>query len=112
MTDLSDALTAEWRALLGADSLSGRESALARLARDFFWFSPVLRCQLDSKRAGLGVRPSSVDEVRAMIRARFRFRAPIVRRGAGMGSHKAIISSRRYTSAVCRSIRNPQTDTI
>jgi hypothetical protein len=65
MTDLSDALTAEWRALLGADSLSGRESALARLARDFFWFSPVLRCQLDSKRAGLGVRPSSVDEVRA-----------------------------------------------
>ena len=94
MTDLSDSLTAEWRALLGADSLIGSESALARLARDFFWFSPVLRRQLDSKQAGLGVRPSSVDELRAMIRACFRFRAPIVRRGVGMGSHKAIISSR------------------
>ena len=94
MTDLSDSLTAEWRALLGADSLIGSESALARLARDFFWFSPVLRRQLDSKQAGLGVRPSSVDELRAMIRACFRFRAPIVRRGVGMGSHTAIISSR------------------
>ena len=107
MTDLSDALTAEWRALLGADSLIGSESALARLARDFFWFSPVLRRQFDSKRAGLGVRPSLVDKLSAMIRACFRFRAPIVRRGAGMGSHKAIISSRRYTGAACRSIRNP-----
>lgn len=107
MTDLSDSLTAEWRALLGADSLIGSESALARLARDFFWFSPVLRRQLDSKQAGLGVRPSSVDELRAMIRACFRFKVPIVRRGAGMGSHKAIISSRRYTGAACRSIRNP-----
>ena len=107
MTDFSDSRTAEWRALLGADSLIGSESALARLARDFFWFSPVLRRQLDSKQAGLGVRPSSVDELRAMIRACFRFRAPIVRRGAGMGSHKAIISSRRYTGAACRSIRNP-----
>ena len=107
MTDLSDSLTAGWRALLGADSLIGSESALARLARDFFWFSPVLRRQLDSKQAGLGVRPSSVDELRAMIQACFRFRAPIVRRGAGMGSHKAIISSRRYTGAACRSIRNP-----
>lgn len=107
MTYLSDSLTAEWRALLGADSLIGSESALARLARDFFWFSPVLRRQLDSKQAGLGVRPSSVDELRAMIRACFRFKVPIVRRGAGMGSHKAIISSRRYTGAACRSIRNP-----
>ena len=107
MTDLSDSLTAGWHALLGADSLIGSESALARLARDFFWFSPVLRRQLDSKQAGLGVRPSSVDELRAMIRACFRFKVPIVRRGAGMGSHKAIISSRRYTGAACRSIRNP-----
>ena len=107
MTDLSDSLTAGWRALLGADSLIGSESALARLARDFFWFSPVLRRQLDSKQAGLGVRPSSVDELRAMIRACFRFKVPIVRRGAGMGSHKAIISSRRYKGAACRSIRNP-----
>jgi FAD/FMN-containing dehydrogenase len=107
MTDLSDSLTAGWRALLGADSLIGSESALARLARDFSWFSPVLRRQLDSKQAGLGVRPSSVDELRAMIRACFRFKVPIVRRGAGMGSHKAIISSRRYTGAACRSIRNP-----
>ena len=107
MTDLSDSLTAKWRALLGADSLIGSESALARLARDFSWFSPVLRRQLDSKQAGLGVRPSSVDELRAMIRACFRFKVPIVRRGAGMGSHKAIISSRRYTGAACRSIRNP-----
>jgi FAD/FMN-containing dehydrogenase len=87
MIPLPDFLLVELRALLGAEHVIDGGDALEGLSKDFFWYSPVLRRQLEGKRADLAVRPGSIDELRAVIRACFRAGVPIVPRGAGTGNY-------------------------
>jgi hypothetical protein len=51
MTEPLASLRAELRALLGAEQVIDGGDALAGLSKDFFWYSPVLRRQLDGKLA-------------------------------------------------------------
>ncbi len=39
-----------------------------RLSRDFYWYSPVLRKQLDGKVGDLVVQPLSADEIQKVLR--------------------------------------------
>ena len=87
MTEPLASLRAELRALLGAEQVIDGGDALAGLSKDFFWYSPVLRRQLDGKLADLAVRPGSVAELRAVVRACFRAGVPIIPRGAGTGNY-------------------------
>ena len=60
---------------------------IARLSQDFSWFSPVLKRQLEDKRADLVVRPRTEDEIRAVVGACVRRRVPITIRGSGTGNY-------------------------
>ena len=42
---------------------------VARLSQDFAWFSPVLKRQLEDKRADTVVRPRTEDEIRRLVGA-------------------------------------------
>jgi FAD/FMN-containing dehydrogenase len=64
---------------------------LARLSQDFSWFSPVLKRQLQDKRADLAVRPRSEDEIRRVVATCARQRVPITVRGAGTGNYGQIV---------------------
>jgi FAD/FMN-containing dehydrogenase len=75
------------RALVGADNLVDSGDTLEALSKDFYWYSPVLKRQLDGKRADMAVRPGSLDELRAVVSACWRARAPVVPRGAGTGNY-------------------------
>ena len=44
-----------------------QEQVVARLSRDFYWYSPILRAKLDGKTAEAAVQPVSVDEVKAVL---------------------------------------------
>jgi FAD/FMN-containing dehydrogenase len=58
-----------------------------RLSKDFYWYSPVLRPALESKRADVVVQPVSVDEVRAVLRYCYAHDVPVTARGAGTGNY-------------------------
>lgn len=54
---------------------------------DYYWFSPVLRRQLEGKSADAIVRPRSVDELRAIVAGCVRERMPLTMRGGGTGNY-------------------------
>ncbi|MFD1697402.1 FAD-binding oxidoreductase [Roseibium aestuarii] len=56
-------------------------------SRDFFWFSPVLKPQLEDCRAEIVVRPVNVEGVMQVASAAARLRLPVTIRGGGTGNY-------------------------
>jgi len=80
-------LIAELRALLGAANVIDSGESLETLSKDYYWYSPVLKRQLDHKSADVAVRPANLEELKAAVAACFRARVPITPRGAGTGNY-------------------------
>jgi FAD/FMN-containing dehydrogenase len=60
---------------------------LQKKSRDFFWFSPVLKRQLQDKVAELVVVPRDETDVMRIASAAARYRVPITIRGGGTGNY-------------------------
>ena len=58
-----------------------------RLSRDFYWYSPVLKKQLDDKTAELVVQPTNVDEIVRVLTYCSAQEIPVTVRGAGTGNY-------------------------
>jgi FAD/FMN-containing dehydrogenase len=82
-----DSLHEELRALLGDDNLIASGDSLTTLSRDYYWYSPALKIQLEDKRADLIARPATLDEARAVIAACYKAGVAITPRGAGTGNY-------------------------
>ena len=67
------------------------ETRLLRLSQDFSWFSPVLKRQLEGKRADVAVKPKTEDEIKAVVDACARERVPLTVRGAATGNYGQIV---------------------
>jgi FAD/FMN-containing dehydrogenase len=63
------------------------DSRVERLSQDFYWFSPVLKRQLEGLRADAVARPKNEDEVRTVVAACAQARVPITVRGSGTGNY-------------------------
>jgi FAD/FMN-containing dehydrogenase len=84
---IPDILRSELSELLGPGNLIESGDSLETLSKDFYWYSPVLKRQLENKRADLVARPGTVEETRRTVAACFRSGVPIVPRGAGTGNY-------------------------
>ncbi|PLR33306.1 FAD-binding protein [Chimaeribacter californicus] len=62
-----------------------------RLSRDFHWFSPVLKPQLEHTFAELAVRPRDEQELAAIVAACAKQRVPLNLRGGGTGNYGQLI---------------------
>lgn len=87
MADRLETLKSDLRGVVGAPNVVDAGDSLEALSKDFYWYSPVLRRQLDGKRADLVVRPGSAAELRAVAAACYVARVPVVPRGAGTGNY-------------------------
>ena len=58
-----------------------------QLSRDFYWYSPVLRKELDGKVADLVVQPLSTEEILNVLRYCLAENLPVTVRGAGTGNY-------------------------
>jgi len=58
-----------------------------RLSKDFYWYSPVLKRQLEGKVGDIVVQPVNVEEVLAVTRYAGLHNIPITVRGAGTGNY-------------------------
>ncbi|MBN8491199.1 MAG: FAD-binding oxidoreductase [Burkholderiales bacterium] len=63
------------------------DNRVERLSQDFYWFSPILKRQLDGLRADAVVRPKTEDEIRAVVGACAKAGVPITVRGSGTGNY-------------------------
>lgn len=75
-----------------AASLAGIEQStdralLRQKSRDFYWYSPILKKQLDGKAAELFVRPKDEAEVLQVLAACRAQHVPVTVRGGGTGNY-------------------------
>lgn len=56
-------------------------------SRDFYWYSPILKSQLDNVTADLVVSPVSEEEVIRTLKVAYAHGAPITPRGGGTGNY-------------------------
>ena len=82
-----DELKLELRALVGAENLIDAGDGLEKLSKDFYWYSPVLKRQLEDKIADMAARPANLVELTAVVAACCRAKVPVVPRGAGTGNY-------------------------
>ncbi|MGA9608790.1 MAG: FAD-binding oxidoreductase [Rouxiella badensis] len=62
-----------------------------RMSRDFHWFSPVLKRQLEDKQADAVVRPRDEEELRLLVAACVRHQLPLIMRGGATGNYGQLV---------------------
>jgi FAD/FMN-containing dehydrogenase len=74
--------------ILGDESrVLTQPQVVERLSRDFYWYSPVLRQQLDGKTAKAVVQPLNAGDVQNILRYCYAQDLPVTVRGAGTGNY-------------------------
>lgn len=86
----SNAAALDWQRF--AQSLSPvetiqSETQLAKLSKDYYYFSPILENQLSDKVGDLVVRPKTETEVLRVAKACVAHKVPLTVRGAGTGNY-------------------------
>ena len=81
-------LAVELAEVLGdASRVITQPQIVERLSRDFYWYSPVLKAQLDGKHADVIVQPLNTAEICAVLRFCYDTETPVTVRGAGTGNY-------------------------
>src|SRR5271170_7985902 len=78
---------AAFRAAIGPIKSEDNPTLVRQKSRDFYWYSPVLKAQLDHVAADLVVTPQSEAEIVETLRAAYRLKIPVTPRGAGTGNY-------------------------
>jgi FAD/FMN-containing dehydrogenase len=64
-----------------------QKESVELLSRDFYWYSPILRRQLDGKTGDLVVQPLTAAEIQNVLRYCYAEDIPVTVRGAGTGNY-------------------------
>ena len=84
---MTDSPLAALRADLDGLTIYDDAPSVRMHSRDFFWFSPVLKPQLDGRHGELVVLPSTKAELARVAAACARHRVPLTVRGGGTGNY-------------------------
>jgi len=76
-----------FRAALGDIPVEDHPRIVQQKSRDHYWYSPILKAQLDTVTADIVVSPRTQDEVVTVLREAFRHQVPVTPRGAGTGNY-------------------------
>jgi FAD/FMN-containing dehydrogenase len=78
---------AAFRKLIGPIKCEDNPVLVKQKSRDFYWYSPVLKRELEAVTADIVVSPTSEAEVATVLEAAHRLRIPVTPRGAGTGNY-------------------------
>ena len=84
---ITETTLTQLRRIVGAENVITHPNILQHGSRDFYWFSPVLKPQLDDKQADVIVHPPTVESLREVVALAVREEIPITPRGAGTGNY-------------------------
>ncbi|WP_172299394.1 FAD-binding oxidoreductase [Pseudoruegeria sp. HB172150] len=76
-----------FKAVLDGVAMDERPAVVRQKSRDFYWYSPVLKRQLDGFTGDLVVLPTSEAEVARVLAAAFAHDVPVTVRGGGTGNY-------------------------
>jgi FAD/FMN-containing dehydrogenase len=68
-------------------SIEDNPALVKQKSRDFFWYSPILKRQLDAVTADLVVTPRTEADVVRVLRACYAMEVPVTVRGSGTGNY-------------------------
>jgi FAD/FMN-containing dehydrogenase len=74
-------------ALIGDIKREDNAVLVKQKSRDFYWYSPVLKRELDAVTADVVVTPTSEAEVETILVAAHKLKIPVTPRGAGTGNY-------------------------
>ncbi len=72
---------------LGDIPWTTERAVVRQKSRDFFWYSPILKAQLEDRVGDIVVTPRSEDDVLAVARLCVAHRLPVTVRGGGTGNY-------------------------
>ena len=75
------------RAEIGPIKWEDNPILVKQKSRDFYWYSPVLKRELEAVTADVVVSPTSEAEVRVVLAAAYKLGIPVTPRGAGTGNY-------------------------
>src|SRR5277367_2691812 len=75
------------RRRIGAIRSEDNPVLVKQKSRDFYWYSPILKRELEAVAADIVVSPVSEAEVGAVLKAAHGLRIPVTPRGAGTGNY-------------------------
>ena len=78
---------AAFRSALGSLKVEDNPAIVKQKSRDFFWYSPVLKRQLDAVSGDLVVTPETEEDVARVLAAAFAHDVPVTVRGGGTGNY-------------------------
>jgi FAD/FMN-containing dehydrogenase len=88
---VSAAAAPAFRAALEGIEQIDQPVLLRQRSRDYYWYSPILKRELDGKAADLIVVPRDVDEVVRIAATCARFRVPLAVRGGATGNYGQMV---------------------
>jgi len=78
---------AAFRNLIGPVKNEDNPILVKQKSRDFYWYSPVLKRELESVTADIVVTPNNEAEVAAVLAAAHKLKIPVTPRGGGTGNY-------------------------
>jgi len=75
------------KAALGGIKVEDNPAIVQQKSRDFYWYSPLLKKELETVTGDLVVSPKTEDEVIRVLKACYRLGIPITPRGTGTGNY-------------------------
>src|SRR5271156_1293377 len=76
-----------FRRRIGAIRSEDNPVLVKQKSRDFYWYSPVLKRELEAVTADVVISPTSEAEVRTVLAAAHKLGIPVTPRGAGTGNY-------------------------
>lgn len=77
----------ELRTVVGERGVMTEPKVLAAMSQDHYWFSPVLKPELEDKLAEVIVQPNTVEELVEVVALAYRHDLPVTTRGSGTGNY-------------------------
>ncbi len=77
----------QFRAILGESNVLTEAETVEKLSKDFFWYSPKLKKELDHKRAAVVLKIDSRESLRKIVPICCREQIPLTVRGGGTGNY-------------------------
>jgi FAD/FMN-containing dehydrogenase len=78
---------AAFRGLIGPIKCEDNPVLVKQKSRDFYWYSPVLKRELEAVTADIVVSPANEAEVTTVLKAAHSLKIPVTARGGGTGNY-------------------------
>jgi len=87
LPEISDSHISDFISVVGEENVLTDYDNVEKLSKDFYWYSPILKKQLENKQADIAIKVSNLEELKGVVSLCAKNRLPITLRGGGTGNY-------------------------